>query len=95
MAAYMVFTRESTRDASELDTYSRKVGATLAGHPVTVLAAYGRHEVIEGPDVEGVVILEFPTFEDAKAWYDSPAYREVREHRFRGSDYRGVIVEGV
>lgn len=95
MAAYIVFTRESTRDAAELATYSKKVGATLAGHPVTVLAAYGRHEVLEGPEVEGVVILEFPTFEEAKAWYDSPAYRQVREHRFRGSDYRGVIVEGL
>jgi uncharacterized protein (DUF1330 family) len=95
MAAYIVFTRESTRNASELATYSQKVGGTLAGHPVAVLAAYGRHEVLEGPDVEGVVILEFPSFDEAKAWYDSPAYREVREYRFRGSDYRGVIVEGL
>jgi uncharacterized protein (DUF1330 family) len=95
MAAYVVFTRESTRDAAELDAYSQKVGATLAGHPITVLAAYGRHEVLEGPDVEGVVILEFPSFDQAKAWYDSPAYREVREHRFRGATYRAVIVEGV
>ena len=95
MATYMVFTRESTKNAAELATYSEKVGATLAGHPVTVLAAYGRHEVVEGSDVEGVVILEFPTFEAAKAWYDSPAYREVREHRFRGAAYRAVIVEGV
>jgi uncharacterized protein (DUF1330 family) len=95
MAAYIVFTRESTRDTAELDTYSEKVGATLAGHPVDVLAAYGRHEVIEGPEVEGVVILEFPSFEEAKAWYDSPAYREVREHRFRGAEYRAVIVEGL
>ncbi len=83
-----------TRDASELATYSQNVGPTLAGHPVTVLAAYGRQEVLEGPEVEGVVILEFPSFDEAKAWYDSPAYREVREHRFRGADYRAVIVEG-
>jgi uncharacterized protein (DUF1330 family) len=95
MAAYMVFTRESTRDAAELETYMQKVGATLTGHPVKVLAVYGRQEVVEGPDVEGVVILEFPTTADAKAWYDSPAYRKVREHRFRGAEYRGVIVEGV
>ncbi len=45
--------------------------------------------------MEGVVILQFPTFEEAKAWYDSPAYREAREHRFAGADYRAVIVEGV
>ena len=95
MAAYIVFTRDSTRDAGELATYSQNVGPTLAGHPVTVLAAYGRHEVLEGPDVEGVVILEFPSFEEAKAWYDSPAYREVRKHRFQGANYRAVIVEGV
>ncbi len=95
MAAYIVFVRESTRNASELETYSQQVDAALAGHPITVLAAYGRHEVLEGPDVEGVVILEFPSFEEAKAWYDSPLYREVREHRFRGADYRAVIVEGV
>ena len=95
MAAYIVFTRESTRDAAELATYSEQVGETLTGHPVTVLAAYGRQEVLEGPEVEGVVILEFPSVEAAKAWYNSPAYCEVRQHRFRGSDYRAVIVEGV
>jgi uncharacterized protein (DUF1330 family) len=95
MAVYIVFTRESTRNASELETYSQEVGATLAGHPITVLAAYGHHEVLEGPAVEGVVILEFPTFDEAKAWYDSPAYREVREHRFRGAEYRAVIVQGL
>jgi uncharacterized protein (DUF1330 family) len=95
MATYMVFIRESTSNASELETYSRKVGGTLAGHPITVLAAYGRHEVVEGPEMEGVVILEFPSFDAAKAWYDSPAYRQVREHRFRGATYRAVIVEGV
>lgn len=95
MAAYMVFTRESTRDAAELATYSQNVGPTLAGHPVEVLAAYGRQEVVEGPEVEGVVILQFPSFEAAKAWYDSPAYRKVREHRFRGAEYRAVIVEGL
>jgi uncharacterized protein (DUF1330 family) len=95
MAAYMVFTRESTRNAAELATYSQKVGPTLAGHPVKVLAAYGRQEVVEGPEVEGVVILEFPSFAAAKTWYDSPAYRQVREHRFKGADYRAVIVEGL
>jgi len=94
MAAYAVFIRERTHDPAELETYSQKVGGTLTGHPVTVLAAYGDHEVLEGPEIEGVVILEFPSLAAAKAWYDSPAYREVREHRFRGSDYRAVIVEG-
>jgi uncharacterized protein (DUF1330 family) len=95
MPAYIVFTREKTRDKSELDIYSQMVPASLTGHPVTFRALYGRQEMLEGADVEGVVILEFPTFEEAKAWYDSPLYREAREHRFKGSDYRAVIVQGV
>ena len=94
MAAFIVFIRESTKDQSEMDAYLSKVRATFAGHALTLHAAYGRHEVLEGPEVEGVVIVSFPTFEEAKAWYDSPAYREVREHRFKGANYRAVLVEG-
>jgi len=95
MPAYIVFTREKTRDQSEMDAYMQKVGATLEGHPVTTHALYGSQEVLEGPEVEGVVIISFPSFKEAKAWYDSPAYREVRRHRFLGADYRAVIVQGV
>jgi uncharacterized protein (DUF1330 family) len=95
MAAFVVFIRDKTKKQSEMDTYTAKAGPSLEGHAVTIHAAYGRHEVLEGPEVEGVVIVSFPTFEEAKAWYDSPAYREAREHRFKGADYRGVIVEGL
>ena len=95
MSAYAVFIREKTRNPAEMQVYSDKVGVTLAGHPLKVLAAYGAQEVLEGPPAEGVVIIEFPSMKAAKAWYDSPAYREVREHRFKGADYRAILVEGV
>ena len=95
MTAYIVFTRKSTKDQAELATYSEMAGRTLAGRPVTPRTFYGRQEVLEGAPVEGVAILEFPTLDEAKAWYDSPAYRAAREHRFKGADYSVVIVEGV
>ena len=60
-----------------------------------VLVAYGQHEVLEGDPVEGVVIAEFPTFEAAKAWYDSPAYQAIRHHRLKGAMYSGLVVQGV
>jgi uncharacterized protein (DUF1330 family) len=44
---------------------------------------------------EGMAILEFPTFEEAKAWYLSPAYQEASKHRFQGGDYRFILVEGL
>jgi uncharacterized protein (DUF1330 family) len=91
----MVFIREQTLDRSELEAYRSKVRPTLEGRPVRMLAAYGRHVTLEGPEVEGVVVAEFPSLEEVRAWYDSPAYQEIAQHRFRGAVYRGLIVEGV
>jgi uncharacterized protein (DUF1330 family) len=95
MSSYIVFTREETIDPRELEIYWEKIRATFEGHAVTVLASYGRCEILEGEPTEGVVIAEFPDFDSAKAWYDSPAYREVRVHRQKGARYRGLLVDGV
>lgn len=95
MAAYAIFIRESTTNHAELETYSQLAGATLGGHPANVLAAYGPQVVLEGPPVEGVVIVSFPTIKDAQTWYESPSYRQAREHRFKGANYRAIIVEGI
>jgi len=95
MSAYIVFMREQTLDRAELETYWETVKESLEGRPLKVLAAYGQHTILEGPDVEGVVIAEFPTVQDARDWYDSPAYQKAAQHRHRGAVYRGLIVEGV
>jgi uncharacterized protein (DUF1330 family) len=95
MSAYVVFIREQTLDRAELDTYFKEVKATFAGHELKVLANYGPQEDLEGSPTEGTVIGEFPSMEAAKTWYDSPLYRKVREHRFKGAVYRAVLVQGV
>jgi len=95
MSAYLVFTRDETVDEAELAAYSRAAAGTIAGHPVKVLAFYGAHQDLEGPATEGTVIFGFPTLAAAKAWYDGPAYRAAREHRFRGARYRVTLVQGV
>jgi uncharacterized protein (DUF1330 family) len=95
MVAYVVFMRERTRDRAALDTYSSKVGATLVGHPIKPHSMYGKSETLEGAPIESAVIVEFPSIEAAKAWYDSPAYRVVRAYRFQGADFRVFITEGL
>jgi uncharacterized protein (DUF1330 family) len=95
MPAYVVFIREKTIDRAELEAYWGKVESTLEGRPLKVLAAYGKHVALEGPDIEGVVIAEFPTLEEARDWYESPAYQAAAQHRHRGAVYRGLIVDGV
>ena len=75
MSAYLVFTREKTLDEAELKIYWDKIRSTFEGHHVKVLVNYGRLEVLEGDPVEGIVIAEFPSFEAAKAWYETPLIR--------------------
>lgn len=95
MTAYLIFTREKTLDGQELATYSKSVPATLAGHEFKVLALYGKHEDLEGTATEGTVIMSFPSADAAKAWYNSPEYKRVREHRFKGARFRVTLVQGV
>ncbi|VWD28003.1 hypothetical protein BCO71033_03663 [Burkholderia contaminans] len=87
MATYIVFTHESTQDQQELDHYQDKVGATTAGHPLKVLAAYGPQETLEGDGPEGIVIVEFPSGDAARAWYDSPAYQAIVQHRIKADAF--------
>lgn len=95
MVAFAVFTREETLDAAELAQYSKMAPATLKGHEVRPLAAYGAFEVMEVTPIEGAVILGFPSVAAAKAWYNSPAYQDAVKHRFAGARYRMFIIEGV
>lgn len=95
MSAYVIFTRERIRNQAELDKYNAAARGAMAGHPLKPLAAYGKTETLEGPEVDSAVVLEFPDVEAAKAWYNSPAYTEARQNRFLGADYRVFIVQGV
>ena len=95
MVAYVVFTRERMRNPEEYQRYREKDRPAAKSHPLKALALYGKHEMLEGPAIEGAVILEFPTVEAAKIYYNSPAYQDAVKHRFLGADYRVFIVEGL
>jgi uncharacterized protein (DUF1330 family) len=95
MPAYFVAVRSSIKDAKEMEAYGQKARKSMAGHQVKALAAYGRTRSTDGPHTEGAVILEFPTFEAAEAWYDSPAYQDAVAHRFAGGDYQTFIIQAI
>jgi len=94
MSAFFVALRESVRDPEEMKLYAEEAPGSAIGHRLTTRAAYGRLRMTEGEPFEGAVILEFPTFEEAEAWYDSPAYQAAVVHRFRGAKYRTFILQG-
>jgi uncharacterized protein (DUF1330 family) len=95
MSAYVVFTRTKTIDQKELEKYWTGIRATMKGHPIEVLVAYGKHEVLEGDPIEGIVIAKFPSVKAAKDWINSEAYQDIAKHRKLGATYHGLIVEGL
>jgi uncharacterized protein (DUF1330 family) len=95
MTAYVVFIRDSIKDAEEMATYGKKAADARGDHKITPLAFYGAVETLEGPAADGVVIIAFPTMDEAKAWYNSPAYQEALQHRLAGADYRVILTQGL
>ena len=76
----------------------------MADAPATVKAAGGeyvirggRFESLEGEWKPGrMAMLKFPSYEAAKAWYDSETYRAARCKRLGTTDFFNMIlVEGV
>ena len=77
MSAYVVFTRTKTIDQKELEKYRTGIKGTMKDHPIEVLVADGKHEVLEGDPIEGMVIVEFPSVKAAKDWIYCEAYQNV------------------
>ncbi|KAA0971101.1 DUF1330 domain-containing protein [Aureimonas fodinaquatilis] len=95
MTAYVVFIREEMHDPQGFSRYSEKVPASFDGHPITPLVIYGEHETLEGEEIDGAVILQFPDMEAAKNWYTSKRYQEARKQRLASSRYRVILLEGL
>lgn len=96
MAVYMIFIREgSVRNREELDIYSRMNREAPRHLTMKPLVVYGAIEALEGEAPDGIVMLQFPTVEDARAWYGSPEYQAAIPHRRNAAHYRAMIVSGL
>lgn len=96
MAAYIAFIREGdVFNAAEMEQYVNKASAITNKFGLKPLVIYGHLETLEGKAAEGMVLLEFPSLEDARAWYQSPEYQAAVEHRKKAANYRVILVEGI
>jgi uncharacterized protein (DUF1330 family) len=96
MPVYMLFIREKpVRDPAAMEAYHRGTRTNPRDPNLVPLAVYGATEALEGEAPDGIVMLQFPTVEDAKRWYYSPGYQAAMQHRLKGADYRALIVQGL
>ena len=83
-------------DPERYETYKTMVPPTLAKYGGRFAARGGTVETLEGGwSPQRLVILEFPSIAQAKAWYGSVEYAPAKALRHQTSRSRMILVEGV
>ena len=95
MAAYIIVQIEVT-DPEIFETYRQQVPAIIERHGGEYLVRGGAMEVLEGDwPLPRVVILKFPSMDQAKAWHASAEYEGPKALRQSASKGNMIVVEGV
>jgi uncharacterized protein (DUF1330 family) len=97
MAAGYVIVEMKISDPERYKAYMAAAPATIAAAGGEYLVRGGRHESLEGDwQPARLAVLKFPSFEQAKAWYDGERYRAARANRAGATEYFNmVVVEGM
>lgn len=83
-------------DPGAFEAYRRDVPAIIAAYGGRYLVRGGAAELMEGdPPPERLVLLEFPTTERLRAFYDAPEYQALKALRQGASIGRLIAVEGL
>jgi uncharacterized protein (DUF1330 family) len=94
MSAYVVGEVEVT-DPAAYDEYRKRVAPLVEKYGGRYLVRGGKVEPKEGGwNPSRFVVIEFPSLEQARKWYESDDYAPVLAIRTRASKSRLFIVEG-
>jgi uncharacterized protein (DUF1330 family) len=78
------------------EDYKRMASAAIAAYGGRYLVRGGKSEVLDGDwQPRRLVVLEFESFEQAKAWRASPEYTEAKRVRERCARANMVVVESL
>lgn len=95
MKGYIV-ANVAVEDAGAYEVYRSKVEAIIERHGGRYLIRGGAVEVREGePGIARLVILEFPSVEAARTFYDSPDYQAILPIRTTNATSTLIIAEGI
>lgn len=95
MPAYVINDMEIT-DPVVFEQYRQLTPSTVAQYGGRFIVRGGAIEPLEGDWLpQRLVILEFPSAEQARAWINSPEYAPARSLRQASSHSSIILVEGV
>jgi uncharacterized protein (DUF1330 family) len=95
MTAYAIANLHNPALHPDVADYIDRIQATLDPYGGRFIVHAAQHEVQEGSWDGAVVAIAFPGIEDARAWYDSPAYREIAHLRTDHIAGDLILVDGV
>jgi uncharacterized protein (DUF1330 family) len=82
-------------DSEGIKPYSARVASTFEPYGGRYIVRGGKISTLEGEGPQNrVVIIEFDSMEKAQAWYNSPAYVELKPIRLRSAKSNVFLVEG-
>ena len=84
----------TVNDPEAYKEYVEKDTPILAALGGSFVVRGGQAEVPEGSAEERHVVIEFPSYEQALAAYNDPAYQKVAEIRKRNATSTIIVVEG-
>ena len=85
----------TVNDPEAYAEYVERDTPILEAHGGRFVVRGGASEAPEGPMKDRHVVIEFPSYEDARRAYHSPEYQEVVRIRHRTASSDIVLVEGV
>jgi uncharacterized protein (DUF1330 family) len=95
MAAYVVV-QVDVKDPARYEGYKKMVPASLEKFGGRFVVRGGQVHPMEGTwNPKRFVLVEFPSVEQAKAWWASPEYAEAKALRQATAESQLIIVEGL
>ncbi len=95
MAAYFIVDLD-IHDTAGIQEYRDRVPSVIQKHGGRYLVRGGAWQSLEGDwKPKRLVILEFPSMEHAKRFYESEEYRELKTVRLSAANTNLIVVEGV
>jgi uncharacterized protein (DUF1330 family) len=95
VAAYVIYQGE-VLDPERYEEYKVLAADSIAAAGGSYIVRGGQVDVLEGEPPSGrTVVIEFPTMEMARAWYDGARYTAARAVREGAAVARMYAVDGV
>ena len=96
MAKGYIIARVTVHDNDAYMEYAKRARKVMEEYGAKILVLGGEKESLQGEARDRNVVLEFESYEKAKAYYNSPGYQAAREFRIADGVSEGefLVIEG-